>query len=447
MTSLSRVVWSEGMHLAQHHFQAQARYFEELTSFAVRNLFFEPWGLASGELDAEALLNGTVTLTHATGIMPDGLVFAFPDDPAPDPLEIRELFSPTEEAQRVYLAIPAYRPGGANTGGTEARFSAGSLRVPDELTGDDPRPVGVAHKNFRLLLEGASLEGLVALPIARVRRDGSGHFIYDPEYIPPCVRIGASTRLLALGARMVEILDVKADALRAERAAAASKAASGFASREVASFWLSHALHSSIPTLRGLIEARSCHPEQLFAELARLAGSLCTFALNSSPRTLPLYDHLDLGGCFGALDRHIREHLEVVLPTSGLTIPLAPAREPFYFGAEVKDGRAYAGARWFLAVRSSAKQAETAERVPRLVKLCSAKFIVRLVKEAHPALGLDPVPTPPAAISPRFDTQYFAIQQAGPCWASIQDTHQVGVYVPDAIPNPELELCILLPEG
>ena len=136
-----------------------------------------------------------------------------------------------------------------------------------------------------------------------------------------------------------------------------------------------------------------------------------------------------------------------MLPTSGLTIPLIPSKEPFYFGAKVEDGRAFAGARWFLAVRSSGRQADTAERVPRLVKLCSAKFIVRLVKEAHPALGLESVPTPPAAISPRFDTQYFLIQQTGPCWASIQDTHQVGAYVPDAIPDAELELCILLPAG
>ena len=44
MTSLSRVVWSEGMHLAQHQFQAQARYFEELPGFALQNLFFAPWG-------------------------------------------------------------------------------------------------------------------------------------------------------------------------------------------------------------------------------------------------------------------------------------------------------------------------------------------------------------------------------------------------------------------
>jgi type VI secretion system protein ImpJ len=444
MTSLSRVVWSEGMHLAQHHFQAQARYFEELTSFAVRSLFFEPWGLASCDLDAEALLNGTVSLNHASGILPDGLIFTFPEDGAPQPIDVRERFSPTEETQLIHLAIPAYRAGGANTG-ADARFSRAVLPVADEITGDEAQQVAVARKNFRLLLQGEPTDGLVTMPIARVRRDGSGHFIYDPDYVPPCVRIGASTRLLALAARLVELLGAKADALRAERAAA-SGAGTGYASREVAAFWLSHALHSTLPALRGLLEARSCHPEQLFTELARLGGALCTFALASHPRMLPLYDHNDLGGCFGALDEHIRHHLEVVLPTGALTVPLTRAEETFYT-ADVVDARCYKGAHWFLGVRSTLSQGELAARVPRLVKVCSARFIERLVREAHPALDLQPVATPPAAISPRFDTQYFTIQAAGPCWKSIQDTHQVGVYAPAAVPDAELELCILLPQG
>jgi predicted component of type VI protein secretion system len=31
MKSFARVVWSEGMHLSQHHFQAQSAYFEDIT--------------------------------------------------------------------------------------------------------------------------------------------------------------------------------------------------------------------------------------------------------------------------------------------------------------------------------------------------------------------------------------------------------------------------------
>jgi type VI secretion system protein ImpJ len=50
---------------------------------------------------------------------------------------------------------------------------------------------------------------------------------------------------------------------------------------------------------------------------------------------------------------------------------------------------------------------------------------------------------PPASISPRSDTQYFNIERAGPCWDTLNSTHEIGVYVPDAIPQPEVELVIL----
>ncbi len=443
MSTLSRVVWSEGMHLAQHHFQAQTRYFEDLAAFTVRSLFFEPWGLTACDLDAEALLNGTVSITHAAGIMPDGLTFSFPDEAPPLPVGVAELFSPTQDAQLIYLAIPEYRPGAANAS-PEARFVADTVRIPDEVSGDEPRPVAIARKNFRILLEDAPRDGLTAMPIARVRRDGSGHFAYDPDYVPPCLRIGASARLLTLGARLLEVLESRADALRAERQGAGSSAAgAGYAAREVSSFWLSHALHSSIPALRGLLEARAAHPEQLYLELSRLAGALTTFALASSPRTLPRYDHLELGGCFSALERHILQHLEVVLPTGGLTVALRRVAESFFAGA-VPDARCYTGAQWFLGVRGQVPKAELAEHVPQLVKMCSAKHIERVVREARPALALDPIATPPAAISPRFDTQYFAIQLGGPCWLLIQETKEVGLYVPASIPGAELELCFLL---
>ncbi|HEX9109504.1 MAG TPA: type VI secretion system baseplate subunit TssK [Longimicrobiales bacterium] len=444
MAGLARVVWSEGMHLAQHHFQAQTRYFEELASFAVQTLFFEPWGLTACDLDAEALLNGTVSVTHASGIMPDGLAFSFPDDTPPPPLELAPIFSPTQDAEIVRLGIPVYRPGAANAG-ADGRFSAETVRVPDEVTGDEPRAVGVAHKNFRLLLGDAPAEGLTTLPLTRVRRDGSGHFIFDPEYVPPVLHLGASPRLLTLLARLLDVLDAKADSLRAERQAAAASAGAGYASHEISAFWLSHALHSSIPTLRQLQELRAAHPEELYRELARLAGALCTFSLASDPRALPLYDHNDLGGCFGALERHILQHLEVVLPSAGTTLPLRRTAD-FYFAAAVQDARCFSAARWFLGVRAQATLPQIAERVPQLVKVCSAKHIERLVREARPALGLDPIGTPPAGISPRFDTQYFLLQQAGPCWTLIGETHEIGVYVPDAIPGAELDLCILLEE-
>ena len=172
------------MHLAQHHFQVQSRYFEESIQFALSHLFFASYGLAGYELDAAALRNGTVSLIHARGVMPDGLAFHIPDsDPAPDPLDIGPLFSPVHDSHRVLLTIPAHQRRGPNfalpNNGENAavRYVAETALVLDETTGRDEKPISLGRKNFRLTLDDAIDDGMVSLPIARVRRDGTGHFI------------------------------------------------------------------------------------------------------------------------------------------------------------------------------------------------------------------------------------------------------------------------------
>lgn len=447
MKLLSRVVWSEGMHLAQHHFQAQSGYLESLTGFVVANLFFRPYGVAGLELDSEALLNGVVSLTHARGLMPDGMPFHFPEDPTPEPLDIRQLFSPTHDSHVVLLTIPAERPGRANCAlGAAARdglrYSAEVRAFPDDLTGTDEKPVVVAQKNFRLVLDQDRPEGAVALPIARVRRDGSGHFIYDPRFVPPSVQIGASVRLMELTLRLMEMLEAKAAAIQADRREANGSLAD-FASKEIANFWLAHAIHSALTPLRYHLETRSSHPEQLYVELARLAGALCTFSLTSTPRDLPAYDHDDLERTFDALERHIRDHLDLVVPTNCIRIPVTATDQGLYTGAVV-DRRVLGRARWFLGVRSSATASEVISRVPKLVKVCSAKHIVRLVREAFPGLTLEHVVSPPSELSPKIGAHYFAMQTAGPCWASIAETSQLGLYVPAAIPDVELDLAVIV---
>ena len=66
------------MYLAQHHFQAQSRYFEDSLQFVLGSLSYKAYGVAGCELDPEALLNGTVLLGHARGVFPDGLAFHIP---------------------------------------------------------------------------------------------------------------------------------------------------------------------------------------------------------------------------------------------------------------------------------------------------------------------------------------------------------------------------------
>lgn len=446
MRTLSPVVWSEGMHLAQHHFQRQTRYFEDAAAFAISTLFFEAWGLASVELDHEALLNGTVSLTHARGVMPDGLPFHVPEDAPPAPLEIRDRFSPTQDAHVVYLTIPAFRDDGANCrldddGPADVRFAATPLAVLDETTGQGEKAVAMARKNLSLALDSELPAESVALPLARVRRDGAGRFVYDPDYVPPCIQLRASPALLSILSRLVDLLDAKASTLAVGRLDGTQ---GEFAASEVSSFWLSHAVHSALPSLRHLLDTRSGHPEALYLAMAGLAGALCTFTAGSHPRDLPAYDHVKLQDTFFGLERHIRRHLEVVLPTGAVTVRLEPM-EPYFHSGEVKDRRCLTPqSEWYLAVRPRKADPELNRTVPKVVKVCSSKHIVRLVREAYPGLELEHVESPPSAVAARVGTRYFRLTKSDPCWASIVDTAQVGVYAPGALDDAELELRVVV---
>src|SRR2546422_4181430 len=220
MRNLSKVVWQEGMHLAQHHFQVQSRYFEDSIAFALSQLFLKPYGLAGYAFEAEGWRTGPGAVAHAGGVMPGGLGFHFPGaDPLPPPREVRELFSPTQESHVVFLAIPPYRAGQANCslgptaadGGGGARYLAEQSPVADDVTGRDEKPVSLGRKNFRLLLDVELRDDLVALALARVRRDGAGNFIYDPDYIPPLLQVGASETLMELLRRVVAVLDAQSE--------------------------------------------------------------------------------------------------------------------------------------------------------------------------------------------------------------------------------------------
>jgi type VI secretion system protein ImpJ len=446
MKSLSPVIWSEGMHLAQHHFQMRDQYFEDRADFLVSSLFPTPYGFVGLELDDEALLNGTVSLVHARGVMPDGLAFAFPEDPPPPPLDVGEKFSPTRESHEVSLVIPRRRPDRRNwtddpeAAGAGTRFVSRTEQVPDAATGRDATDVTVGRKNFRLALDEEELEDVVTLPMARIRRDRSGDFVYDRSFVPPCLQIGASSRVLELLSRLTEVMEAKAASLSRGRGEDAS--GSGTASEEVGSYWLAHAIHTALPALRHHLASRTSHPEEVYADLARLGGALCTFAMESHPRDLPLYQHDDLETCLGALDRHIRSHLEVVFARKALRFELEPTRD-YFFQSDVTDDRAFGEAHWFLEVEVPGSREEAISRVPRLVKVCSAKHIVRLVQSAHPGLDVEHLSSPPAEISPRVGAEYFRLVRSGPCWTSIEKTRAVGVYVPETLERLTLRLLVV----
>lgn len=463
MKYLSRVVWSEGMYLGPHHFQVQSRYFEDSVRFATSSLWFEAHGLIGISLDDEALRNGTVSVIHGRGIFADGMAFNMPEsDALPQARNITDLFPPNRDKVTVHLAVPSRRQNGLNcvdaSGAMPAdvRFIAESSLLHDETTGMDEKPVRLGRKNLRLVLDTEPLTDLTTIPIARVMRDFSGHFVFDPWFIPPCVQIVASERVMSMLQRLVEILEDKSTSL--SRIGKGSKSWAEYSTRDIANFWFLHTVNSALAPLRNFLIAKRGHPEELYREMARLGGALCTFALDSHPRSIPLYDHMHLDECFGALDEHIRTHLETIAPSNYLSVPLTYTGNYIWEG-ELKDPRALGNSRWILAISSDRiGEVDLISQTPDLVKFCSKSFVPELVKRALKGMGLVHLPIPPAAIPARVDAQYFMISKGGGggratqgqmdvergCWEHIMRTKFVGVYVPGEIPEPTLELLIIL---
>jgi type VI secretion system protein ImpJ len=435
------------MYIGPHHFQAQSRYFEDSTQFVVSSLRRDYYGFLGCEIDAEALRNGTLALVHARGIFSDGLVFKMPEaDPLPPARPIAEIFPSDRDRLTVYLSISARKPTGVNCALNEAaangaRYTAQTTTVRDEVNGLDEKPLRFGRKNITLALENELKPDAITLPVARIQRSGSGRFILDPSFIPPMLEITASQRLMTLLQRLIEILEMKSASLASSRSSNLGKI--GYASGEIASFWFLHAVNSGLAPLRHIFYSTHGHPEELYLEMARLAGALCTFTIEHHPRSIPSFDHLQPDKCFDALDKLIRQLLETVLPTNCIPIQLTYDKDYLHYG-NVTDPRCLGRCSWVFAIRSNIGVAELMKKTPELVKICSEMFVKKLVERALPGLTLTHMPAPPRAISGLAETQYFLVNKQGPCWDSIVASRRVGVYVPGELVDPDIELLVVL---
>ncbi len=463
MKYLSRVVWSEGMHLSPQHFQMQSRYFEDSLWFLNGALRSYPWGLLSFALDADAARNGLAVVRYASGIFPDGLPFEIPDsDPAPAALSLRELFSPVDSEILLYLSVPGRRNSGADTdlgaapggdqggsvgggnvgGGTAARYSTEERVLRDETISDDEYPVMLGRKNLQLLGPAGRRATDVTMPVARVFRDGNGGFSVDPTFLPPLLRIGAVEDLLRRLKRLADGLESRITTTRRGKKVG-GRFEAGTSALDVSSYWFLHALCSALPALRSQLATRSGHPEEMYGILAELAGSLCTFALESNPASIPAYDHLGMNRVMTELEEHINRHLEYVVSSNTVTLNFGQP-EQYVYVAAVEDERCLRRSRWVFGIRSDVGESALMRAVPTLTKICSGEGVVKLVQRALQGLELQHLPVPPTALAAQADMQYFAVVQAGPCWQHILATRQVGVYLPGELGQAAFELTVIL---
>jgi type VI secretion system protein ImpJ len=450
MPRQKRVVWTKGMFLSPQHFQAQDQYFEDLVQARFWASNFANYGVTSLDVDLEALANGTFRLITARGFLPDGEAFDMPaSDELPAARAIAKNFTPDLETLDVHLALPDQRPNGRNvslhresSGPSETRYLAELTQMPDANQGFDEKPVQLGSKSYRLLFGNEHLGGFSTVRVARLARNSAGAPVLHPASVAPCLDIVASEYLMSLLRRQVEILSTKSAALAGPRRER-SKGVADVSVSDTASFWLLHTVNSYLPELRHIHKVRHGHPEVAYSAMLRLAGALATFAMEGSAADLPDYNHDELGLCFTNLDARIRDLMQTVIPDKFVVIPLS-LTERFTWTGSVPDPGLFKDSQFYLSVSAALGMDEIIRRVPQFMKLAGPDEIEQITRNALAGVTLRHVHPPPKEIPVRLGNQYFALNQNGDHWKSILLGHRVAVFAPGDIPEPKLELVVVL---
>jgi type VI secretion system protein ImpJ len=449
MKHLQHVLWFKGTFLTPQHLQIQDRYMENLLHFQLQSFAFHLWGFSRLQIDLDKLVEGLFGIVEAQGIFPDGLLFDIPEaDATPPARTIKEFFDPEHNQRAIYLSVPSQRDDGMNVGlkqDTKTRFVAEVQMVRDENSGLTDKPVQIARKNLKLLIEGENQEGSTVMQVAQVEKTSAGTYQLVPGFVPPMIDIHGSDLLRGIVRGLVEVLAARSSALSEMRRQKNQNRAE-FTSSDVANFWLLYTVNHHLPGFQHLLNRRIVHPEQLFMAMLSLAGALITFSNVVVPRDLPEYEHAQLGPCCVELERKIRFLLETVIATNFVALPLQRVR-PYMYAVAIDDDRYLSDSRLFLAVSADVTDAELVKRAPSVMRAGAADQVEKMIQRALPGLKLTYVPKPPPEIPVKLKYRYFSMDTTGDVWEGVRRARNLGVYVPADLPNPRLELIVLLPHN
>ncbi len=442
----SQVVWAEGMALDPHHLQQADRHHRSVLQARLRALSAHGWGLTALTVDEERLANGEFALLRCAGILPDGLPFDLPEmGPLPEPRNVQDAFDATETSLAVFLALPAEQPLGANVrldngSNRDLRYVAENIRIADENTGQDEREIEVARPAFRIGFGGEALREFTTLQVAEIERGGSGLFSMRERYIPTSLSLSASSRLVQMARRMLELLVARSTTL-AERWQGVTQ------QRELSPADLTvHGLHLAASTYVPLLNHHHAigetHPEALYTTLLGLAGHLSAFTpgVAAAPRDFPVYNHADLSTCYNALDEILQAFLGGAEPKANYTrIPLVLLRENLY--TATPDAALLERSDLFLVTRSN-DLAETriVDELPQLIRIASPETIEAVLQRAVRALPIEHTHRLPSGVPMDARATYFQLRKVGPFWEAIQTSGGLAVFLPAEFNSLEMEL-------
>jgi len=447
---IDRPLWAAGALLSPQQFQQQARWEAWANEGLAHLSLVHPWGVQAVAFDVQALRLGKLKPTQLRLRMPDGtLIDSDHVDRLPEGLELARLLADDVQQATVLLALPLEKANGNNCQFDSARTDRPTRyrqdwRQVQDLYGNETQSVGVLEHVLSLRFEDDDNGDYLTCPIARLVRDGLGAWSLDADYVPPLLSFAAHPGLLAQLDNLFTQLSAKRQRLMGMRRESNQRMAD-FAVADVSLFWLLNALNTYQPVLADLKAWPARHPEQVYLELSKLAGSLLTFSLEHDIEQIPPYRHQHLNSVFPPLLNLVSRLLEASLPSRVIALALE-ADGANRWKVKLNDGRLCEpdSADFYLSVRSHMPAAQLQKQFPQLCKIGAPDDLDRLVNAALDGVPLQSLSHVPAAIPLRLENQYFALDLSHEKGKAMLAAGTCAFYVPGTLAEVKLELFAVL---
>jgi len=446
---IERPLWTRGILVSPQQFQQQASW-EAWTNECIAQMgVMHPWGVLQATFEQDALAQGRLKAERLHVRFQDGvLVDTDCVDLLPPTLTLAANLPPDISDVTVMLAMPQLYANGGNClqpderGERPVRYRQAWRDVQNQY-GDDKKQVAVMRHELSLRLDCQENGDYQVCQVARLQRDAQGRWTQVRDFIPPILSLQASPfcgeqlelLMVQLRARLQRLMGMRRES---------NARMADFAVADVSLFWLLNALNSAEPVLGCFQRYTQVHPERLYQELARLAGSLLTFSLEHDVTAIPVYQHESLNSVFPPLFTLLNILLEASLPSRVVAIELDHQPRINQWRATLHDPRLRDGADFYLSVRSSLSSAQLQTQFPQLCKVGAPDDVGNVVNVALNGIPLRPLSHVPAAIPLRLENQYFSLDLNHPAAKQMMEAGACVFYVPGTLGEIQLELFAVL---
>jgi len=439
MSWYSKVVWSEGLFLHQHHLQQHDRYVEKLLENRVGYITPYPWGFVELEIDRDLAQQNKFGLRRASGVFQDGVPFDMPgNSPLPAPVDIPE----GSERRIVWMTMPVATPNGrevaAANGGNGSRYTLDLETFVDSASGMHvAQDIEVAHPRIEFLVRETPRPGYHNLAIARIVEVRDKTIVLDERVAPPVLSCHAHPVTTGWLDRVIGWVETRLEAL--SRYATDPSSGGGLQAYD---YFMLQLLNGQVNVLRHSRASKYLHPERLYVDLIRFAGELSTFSGNRMAPDFPRYDHDRLHEVFEPILEIIQRQLSLDIGRA-IRLDLTQVR-PNAFLANVINRNLFRTARFVVEVSAAMPLSQIQQSFPDLCKVGPNTKMREIVQTHLPGIDIVHMPTPPRQIRSMTDHVYFYLDKASPLWPEFSTASGIAMHFAGNWPELQLDLWAIM---